>query len=574
MKKFRNIIKYGLLVVLFAVSVSCNEEEFLEETPLDFYSAENSYQTLSNFENAITDLYARVRQIHFGGDNVNHFAYLTATDIAKNARGGDERRFGDYVAKIVPTNSMIAYHWNNWYKIINNANTIITRLETSKNSLTEEEKAAVIAEAKFFRAFAYRYLVYLYGGVPLVLEEVTSPKTDFTRATKEEVLNQIVLDFTEAANNLPSIDQVLDGKVSNLVAQHFLAETLISLQRFDEAVAAASVVIEDPNTGLMTERFGAKAGEDPYDPYLQFTQPGDPFWDLFQQGNQNRNSGNREAIWVSQMEVDVPGGLLLSTSLNNNSLERWAAPVHFLTFLDPDGKEGELGLGASNYNTGGRGAAFMMNTDFFLNTLWESDWDNDIRNAPHNIVRDHKYRNPNSDYFMMSSVEHRSPTDLKQEWRWYPYPSKVTTPHDHPENLFVDKELGLLMSSAGSTFRDRYYLRLAETYLLRAEAYLEKGDMGNAAKDINMVRERSNANPVQGTDVTLDYILDERARELVYEEQRRITLHRTNKLVERVRLHNDLNSDEIQDYHELWPIPFSEIEANTDAVLEQNPGYN
>ena len=74
--------------------------------------------------------------------------------------------------------------------------------------------------------------------------------------------------------------------------------------------------------------------------------------------------------------------------------------------------------------------------------------------------------------------------------------------------------------------------------------------------------------------VQLDYILDERARELVYEEQRRLTLHRTNTLVERVRKYNELNADDIKDFHNLWPIPFSEIEANKDAILEQNPGYN
>src|SRR5699024_2021336 len=105
------------------------------------------------------------------------------------------------------------------------------------------------------------------------------------------------------------------------------------------------------------------------------------------------------------------------------------------------------------------------------------------------------------------------------------------------------------------------------------EAYFEKGSNKNAADDINAVRLRAKAIPVQPEDVTLDYILDERARELVYEEPRRITLHRTEKLVERVRKYNTVNKDEIQEYHQLWPIPYSEIEANKDAVLEQNPGY-
>src|SRR3546814_6679994 len=103
----------------------------------------------------------------------------------------------------------------------------------------------------------------------------------------------------------------------------------------------------------------------------------------------------------------------------------------------------------------------------------------------------------------------------------------------HPDGVYVDKSLGTIKNTAGALYRDRYMMRLAETYLLRAEAYLGKGDNQHAADDINEVRLRSNATPVAPGDVTLDYILDERARELVYEEHRRITLHRTGKLVER-----------------------------------------
>ncbi|MFW6327706.1 MAG: RagB/SusD family nutrient uptake outer membrane protein, partial [Bacteroidota bacterium] len=188
MKKIINIIKYGLLSFLFLFNFSCNEQNFLEEVPLDFFSPENSYQTMTNFESSLTDLYARVRRIHYGGTGEQHFAYLTSTDIAKHARG-DAGRFGSHTVWLDPTNWIINYHWDNWYKIISNANTMISRIEDSE--LTEEQKKLVAAEAKLFRAFAYRYLVYLWGGVPMILDEITEPKTDFTRASKEEILNQI-----------------------------------------------------------------------------------------------------------------------------------------------------------------------------------------------------------------------------------------------------------------------------------------------------------------------------------------------------------------------------------------------
>jgi starch-binding outer membrane protein, SusD/RagB family len=532
--------------------------------PLDFFSPENSFKTMNNFESSLTDLYARVRSIHFGQISDSHFMMFLGTDIARNARM-DNNRWGNYDIYCVPTNGIIEYWWDNWYKIISNANTIINRLEGAE--LTDEQKKQVTAEAKFFRALSYRYLVHLYGGVPLITEEISAPKTDLVRASKEEVLNQIVSDLTEAVQNLPAISNVADGKVSNLVASHYLAETYIALGKYTEAITAASLVIDDPATSLMTSRFGTKAN----------VTPGDPFWDLFQVGNQNRKTGNTEALWVAQMEIDVPGGLLETSSFNYNSLERYAGPVAYLTFKDPDGKEGSILKPQSDYNSGGRGVSFMSNTNYFLYNIWESDWDTDSRNASHNIHRDYVYTSPASAYYGKSAVlpdgKLNSPTWKSQNWRWYPYPTKITTAGDHPDAVFEDKTKLILKASAGTTFRDMYILRLAETYLLRAEAHLAKGDKTSTAADINMVRARSNATPVAAGDVTIDYILDERARELVYEEDRRITLQRLGKLVERVRLYNELNGDEIKDHMGIWPIPFAEIEANKDAVLEQNPGY-
>ena len=142
----------------------------------------------------------------------------------------------------------------------------------------------------------------------------------------------------------------------------------------------------------------------------------------------------------------------------------------------------------------------------------------------------------------------------------------------------------LVTNSANSSFRDLYLFRLAETYLLRAEAYVDKGDKASAAKDINVVRARSNAPLVESSKVDIDYILDERLRELPFEELRMCTLCRMGKLVERTKKYNstyvanngslaESSGTSMQDYHNLWPIPYSEIERNIYAKIEQNPGY-
>ena len=558
MKKLFKISLAGLL--LFS-QLSCDEQKFLDEVPLDFFSLENSYVTANDYDRALTDLYARVREVHFGSSaSINYFAHFQATDIAKHARL-DADRFGDYQVWLVPTNSMVRFHWESWYKIVANANTVISRSATAP--ITEEQRERIAGEALFFRAYAYRHLVYLYGGVPLILEEITRPRTDLVRSSKEEVLKQILADLQLAAKQLPSIDQVQDGKVSNLVAYHLIAETQLTLGNFDEAIAATTEVIGAPQTSLMKTRFGARVGETDKDSY----------WDLFQKGNQGRSSGNRESLWIAKMESDIPGGMLKSSGGSQNSLERFASPAGW-TLLDPEGKNGMNGQGMSDYNIGGRGVSFMMNTDYYLYDIWEKGGNTDQRNASHNIVRDVKYNNPASKWLDSSAVKYPALNWLNQHWRWYPWPSKISTPGDHPDDLFADKSQKILKSTAGSTYRDMYILRLAETYLLRAEAHFRKGNQVQAAADVNEVRSRAHAPLANPNEITMDYLLDERARELVYEEQRRITLHRTNTLVERVRKYNDLNKDDIQDHHNLWPIPFSEIEANQDAVLNQNPGYN
>ena len=168
---------------------------------------------------------------------------------------------------------------------------------------------------------------------------------------------------------------------------------------------------------------------------------------------------------------------------------------------------------------------------------------------------------------------YRGSIEMSADWRWYPWFAKATTPEDHPDGLYIDKSTYHMSAFAGSTYRESYFLRLAECYLLRAEAYLAKGLKDKAADDINEIRLRAKATPVNAGDITIEYILDERARELVLETPRRLTLMRLELLVSRVRKYNFHNADDIQDHHSLWPIPYSEIEANINAILEQNPGY-
>jgi hypothetical protein len=550
--------KYILIIFLTIFSVvSCNDDKILEEVPIDFYGLANAYNTPEGIDLAIFDLYKQLRHTYERGEAYYsiQFSLNFGTDFGRDARAPGVKGFENYTTSLVPGSEYAIYWWENMYKIISGANVIIELVPEIEYS---SEKAAnkAIAEAMFFRGYAYRFLAFLYGGVPITLKPETSAKRDFVRATREEVYAQAIFDLIFASEHLPDINGVEnDGRVSKEAALHFLAEIYLADGQLDNSINAASQVINNPNFQLMTERFGSRASE-----------PGDVWWDLFRRDNQNRSSGNKEAIWVGQYEDVTAGGGV------GHKLERNWGPLYWY-IKAPDGVAGFIGPTTQN---GGYPIGVLRPTYYAGDSIWTSDWDNDMRNSEYNIKRDWLYDNPASAYYGMSVAENPPvPFDTKER-DFYSFLMKVTTQGNHPDVLIADPATGAIVRTinGGSTCTDQYLARLAETYLIRAEAYLRKGDNTNAAADINAVRERANATLVATGEVDIDYILDERMRELALEESRRLTLSRMGKCYERTVKYNTWDGPNMQPYHELFPIPYSEIERNTGAVLEQNPGYS
>ncbi len=564
----------GLGIILSFLFTSCDEEEFLKTQPIDFYSPENSYVTAGNYEAAVMNLYDRVRTDFFSSDNQNDFpnAGIAGTDICHIHKN---HGFNTSMASILlPTNDGFVFGalWQPAYRIIYDANVIIDRAASDDNDLTDAEKTLFIAEAKFFRGYMYKMLANLYGGVPIVLKETQEPNRNYSTSPRTEVYQQAANDLEAATQGLMIIDEAPDHRINTLAAYHILAEVYLSLERWQDAVDAASIVINHSSTALMTDRFGARANEK----YLIAEQwDTDVYWDLFRAGNQNRSSGNTEAIWVLQDEYNVPG----STSRGGPELERLFAPrIWQAKVQNLDGTTSTV-VPEPNAYTGGRSSGFTRPSYFFFETLWErSGYNQDIRNSPANITRDFIIRNPGSDYNGQWIFADNTPiamSSLNDTTRnMYPWIAKTSTPGDQPPEAFLENPIvegGLSFSHAA--FRDVYAIRLAETYLIRAEAYLGLTQLQNAADDINVVRDRAQAPLIASGDVDIDYILDERARELYLEEFRVLTLTRLGMLVERTRELNPHDGNTYEDHNNLWPIPFSEIEKNLEGNLQQNPDY-
>lgn len=512
-----------------------------------------------------------MRANHWGINEEARYAYYYATDLCFNAAEYYvPSKLNDYTNVMTPTFFIPSLIWEEYYKLIFNANVIIERVPLSK-SISEEDKNQIKAEALFFRAYAYNLLANLYGGVPLTLNEITTPRRDYVRATREEVYQQVQADLNEAVKYLSDIDKVKDGKISKQVAQHLLSEACISLKKYDEAIEAASAVINYPAMQLMTERFGSEAN-----------QEGDVYADLFRPGNLNRQSGNKESLWVLQYDY------LNAASNVPDRRARGCIPYYQNIQITAGNEQGEAikttAFQGVTDMKGGRGIGWMQPTTYFFQELWGDDYDTDIRNSNYNIVKDFLIDNPKSPAYGKWFVKDGYSKQVDPIRYWYPIITKFSSIGKVPEQLYVRDSNGepvvtafgehLLTNSADCSYKDGYVYRLAETYLLRAEAYLGAGDKAKAAADLNALRERAHAKPITAAQVDIDFILDERLRELYFEEFRMVTLTRLGKLVDRNRRYNPKTGQTIAEHHNLWPIPYSEIERNVYSELTQNPGYN
>jgi hypothetical protein len=565
MKKILYILTLG--TVLF----SC-KKSFLDEDPLSIYTPDNSLQTSAQFQQAINNVYNGARNIYMGNMNLDtYFGLYYATDFAFNATDYDPAaKLNAYKATMVPSYFIPQNIWTAYYKIITNANLVIARVPNAAQ-LSDADKNSFLGQALFFRAWSYKILANLFGGVPIELNELSQPRYDYVRASRDEVYQQCKNDLQQAIGLLKNINEVSDGVVNKQIAQHMLAEVLISLKDYDGAIASASDVISYSGVSLMTNRFGRRAGT-----------PGDVYRDLFEYNNQNYSTGNHEGL------------LVIQTALNNlaavGDQTAWAVVPSLgglrIVETTSNTKKNVLFNGSFVDSISSNGIGWIRPTSHFFYEIWTPG---DIRNSSYNIVRDLRISGVPStspDYgkwYVKDGYKAKTlPADFRDTIRsFYPVIRKaspsagdfVAAAGPAVVTNLTNPFGGILLNGASRLFMQKYMARLAETYLLRAEAYLGKSQPQSAADDINVLRNRAGATPATAAEMNIDYILDERLRELYLEEFRAVTLTRLGLLYDRDKRYNPRSGLTIEPYHNLWPIPSTEITQNTGAVLKQNDQY-
>ncbi|MCX3267441.1 RagB/SusD family nutrient uptake outer membrane protein [Pedobacter agri] len=546
----KNIINASLALIIIIFLGGC--KKFLEEDLKNQLAPTNTYTSTYGFEVGSAGLYALARSeyntygeggayIHNGA--APYEALQAATDIA-DVINSDASLMAFANLTLTPTERFVGTYWNWAYSLISSANLMLVYSDQNTTWDSPSDKVRFQAEARFFRAYAYRTLVYLYGDVPYVETILYDFQLNFTRTPKAEVIGHMVDDLKFAVQNLPSNpDQVKDGKVTKWAASHLLSEVQLLQGDYAAAEQAALAVINSGYYNLMKTRFGVSKDK-----------PGDVFSDMFLENNQNRlgSAANKESLWVLQFQFNVVGG---GTNSDDWTRRAWIPNYSSITgFVLAD-------------TLGGRGLAQLVPMKWWTGTARTNASGNvpgiftanDIRNSNFNIKRDWYYNNPNE-----SSLVGKKAPITEQTW----FTTKTLFPavtkffYGRPENL-----------SLTGSYKDRMKFRLAETYLLLAEAYLGQNNPAKAADAVNEVRRRAGATDVAAANMNMDFLLDERIRELVGEESRRFTLVRTKKYVDRVKQYNPAIAVKVNENYALWPIPQSIRDANTGAPFPQNPGY-
>lgn len=547
-----NIIT-AILILAFILGCESN----LQENPPHLITSRTLYSSLAGFETGLNGAYSLIRAEHNGSIDFTSSMFTCGTDnLCANWRQGFGVIGTFWKDLNGPSNSYFQNVFSWLYSIVNATNTIINQAQnrndinwTGTGATAEDNKNRVIAEARAIRAWAYRHLTFCWGDVPLNLQESlgSTIKTDWDRTPVADVRKQIISDLSFAEKYIP-VEPVMAGRLTKGAVQHYLSEMYLTTGKPDSALYWANKVINTPNYKLITARYGVNK-----------SKPGVAFMDMFLKGNKNREEGNTEALWVWQFEFETIGG----------GSDPCTRAHHQGRFMDI--KIGGVVPLQITYERGGRGKAYTAPTKFAID-LYEKvdDRGSNYAMRKYFILKDAAGNAPYPadklppTYHYGDTIWLKWSNDLTPAtWQRTDWPYSRKVEGTNPDNV-----------TQSPNFDDYIALRLADTYLLKAEAQFKLGLLADAASTINVIRNRSHASSVTAANINLDFILDERSRELFLEEQRRYTLLRTGKWYERTKAYNHFGGENITLRDTLFPIPQSVIDANITKPMTQNPGFN
>ncbi|MBT1705166.1 RagB/SusD family nutrient uptake outer membrane protein [Chryseosolibacter indicus] len=227
-------IYFTLTIIAFIfVAISCNE---LEEEPKDRLAEETFFKNRGDVLAAIYAVYDPIRE--FGNYGTVYLLEQEANADYGHGRGS-YASISEYQGLDGTNISRVETIWAASYRAILRANIVLDNI--AKVSMDENEKKAIIAEARFLRAFMYYSLVRNWGGVPIKRSKDDSEHTP--RASVDDVYAFILEDLAIAETDLPS-SQSEAGRPTKWAAKIFLADVHLTRGNWTVARDKAKEVID------------------------------------------------------------------------------------------------------------------------------------------------------------------------------------------------------------------------------------------------------------------------------------------------------------------------------------------
>ncbi|QIL40308.1 RagB/SusD family nutrient uptake outer membrane protein [Pedobacter sp. HDW13] len=609
---YKKIVPFVAFAMLLTVN-GCKKSD-LDSELLSQLEPQTALTSVAAMKAALAGIGANVRR-EFTGDMAPIVTESIFSEVAVDGTTDKTTQAQDMDTRVTPDANLdnpdfnrIGFYWTEGFRGVRMANTVITYIDnvTFKD---EAERNAILGAAYFYRAYYYYRLVHQFGDVPLNLKDITTPKLDYYSTKREVILKKMQEDLLFAEKWVK--DNVDRGEVTKGACSHLLTKVNLALGDFDAAITSANNLINGGTYSLMRNRFGSTAGD----------ASKNVVWDLHRMDNK-AIAANREALFLTIDRETLAGATDLGSQVMRNCVPAW----HFANLRTPSGTTQAIvdGINVEIPLTlmYGRGIGRYRGTAYSTKNIWTDN--TDYRHAPGMWMNmtDLVYNNPAIK--TASNVAERA---------LYGKPL-VDVSSANVNNMFLNKGLDTIRHFFGwphyktfinstnalaadkywspprGTNTDWYIFRLAETYLLRAEAYYWKGNLALAMADLNQVRSRANAALLtDASAITIGTILDERARELFYEEPRKTELTRiayifattgkpayngktynmasfsdNNFFYDRIIEKNDFYRNKvptvlgvnfkISPYHVLWPVPAAAQRFNTEGRINQNKGYS
>lgn len=592
----KNKIFKKCLLFLGVVTIATGCTKLMDEQPRTFF-APTFFSTPDGIKGGVSGIYSNLRP-HWA---TQIFTQLFNAGTDETLRGGaaDVQHWFTYNQPQIKTSANdYSGFWNAMFININTANGV---LEYGVDAdLPATEKTQLLAQAKFLRGFCYYYLVTTFGAVPLHTTFNTSASAADAPAPLADLYAQMIKDFTESANDLPNVPAAGTGKPATkstalfLLSKAYLWRGWSSVAQptdFQQAFTISKGLIDNkatyglnllpyfPNVFREGQEYSSEVlmviDHTKDQKFGQNSAPGTGATN----GNENKSNffwrpnyptigANYPASGGSSVTVrDVNNGRPFQRIRPNT---KYIIDVAFANRANDSRYEGTfqtvwLSTSTAMAARGTNGATTPRGT--LINGVDTSIWMADR---------------------IVTPAERAAFKGIIFEPSHLPGATVPWTPSYYPNLRKFDDSTRADMND----YSDRPYIlfRFAEAYLVAAEAAIKGGATAQDAADmINVLRTRAalkaNQTPAQYTaavaaqqvtagQMTIDFLLDERSRELFAEDCRWWDLSRTKKLVERVKLYNTEAGPTVQDFNMLRPIPQSQIDLVTEGPkYPQNPGY-